>query len=641
MDDLTLIENPDSIMEEILAHNEEHVLIFQPPKETRYLEQMRSDGHGRFSGYQYTPLQDGGNIRLLKCLPAADSNEMIFELAEHVLDNVSGEFIAVSYCWGGEPTENLLLSNGTFLNITPTAISLLRHVSATVSGLPIWIDAICINQKDPGEKTAQVKMMREIYGKAQCVLVWLGNGRISQADELHIWSYLSSLKGNYSTPIPGLRGIERLGEVLFGRLLQSPWFERVWVIQEVCFARNVMFLCGAVGMSLPFLKDYLEMRRENYKHAPDTYFETSGSFPAELPAFRLFQRLCNHRELIRENGGQARVSLTDILFAFQACKATEQIDKVFALLGLADCHEVLPDYALSIAEAYTQAMIACAPSLYDFRLLGYAGLANLRAFNGAKVKGLGMIPTWVPDFSCHFSVTPFTVRGDYKATPARDLDEAVQESKEKVHLMLSDNLGLRIRVRIIDTIEELSMHGPYPVGSQAFDYGTVLQCQYHMSNEGIRMLECRNRSESASLVCYDTMTAGGLRDNDGMSIATKVAGFESFQKSKGTARQLPQTQAEDDINELHGKMHRSGIGRSRRLFVTSKGYLGMANNDILEGDLVCLVFGAPVPFILRGPITSRDQFPVYHLVCDAYVNGIMYGEKSSATSSSCKTILLE
>lgn len=37
-----------------------------------------------------------------------------------------------------------------------------------------WIDAICINQNSIPERSAQVKIMGDIYAKARTVLVWLG-----------------------------------------------------------------------------------------------------------------------------------------------------------------------------------------------------------------------------------------------------------------------------------------------------------------------------------------------------------------------------------------------------------------------------------------------------------------------------------
>ncbi|XDG05597.1 hypothetical protein ABKA04_005212 [Annulohypoxylon sp. FPYF3050] len=58
---------------------------------------------------------------------------------------------------------------------------------------------------------------------------------------------------------------------------------------------------------------------------------------------------------------------------------------------------------------------------------------------------------------------------------------------------------------------------------------------------------------------------------------------------------------------------------NRTLFSTRKGYLGLGP-DCHKGDLVCLMFGGEVPFVLR----PKDGY--YQLVGDAYVHGIMDGE---------------
>ena len=38
----------------------------------------------------------------------------------------------------------------------------------------IWIDALCINQDDREEKAEQIPCMSAIYGRAERVVVWLG-----------------------------------------------------------------------------------------------------------------------------------------------------------------------------------------------------------------------------------------------------------------------------------------------------------------------------------------------------------------------------------------------------------------------------------------------------------------------------------
>ncbi|KAH8726121.1 heterokaryon incompatibility protein-domain-containing protein, partial [Phaeosphaeriaceae sp. PMI808] len=116
------------------------------------------------------------HIRLLGYSATSNSNEVRFHLSENSLENIRGKFIAISYCWGGEkPTEYLPISSRAYLKVARTVYSILRHVAGVASGLPVWVDAICINQTDLEEKSAQVSMMGNIYAAAKCVLVWLGN----------------------------------------------------------------------------------------------------------------------------------------------------------------------------------------------------------------------------------------------------------------------------------------------------------------------------------------------------------------------------------------------------------------------------------------------------------------------------------
>lgn len=40
--------------------------------------------------------------------------------------------------------------------------------------MPVWVDAICINQDDLSERANQVKLMHKIYRTASTVKIWLG-----------------------------------------------------------------------------------------------------------------------------------------------------------------------------------------------------------------------------------------------------------------------------------------------------------------------------------------------------------------------------------------------------------------------------------------------------------------------------------
>jgi hypothetical protein len=363
-----------------------------------------------------------------------------------------------------------------------------------------------------------------------------------------------------------------------------------------------------------------------------------------LPVFQQFHKLCSHRELIQKNGGQPRVTLTEILLDFQSSKATDPLDKVFAFLGLAAYHNIKPDYADSIGNVFVKAMIACSPSLYDYRILGYAGLANPR-LNEQKI--LGSIPTWVPDFSRTFLAAPFTMlRKDFKATLPKDLSEAALESWSGNPQLVRRNLqalGLFIKTAFIDTIEEMSVPGLCTIDSPFSDHQEILERKREIAREGIEMLKRRKLypdSNGASVVCLETMSTGGFHNDNGISKLKTVA-FEAFLESRGAPEFLPHSQESGEIKQLFARIYESGIGLSRRLFTTEGGYLGVANNGIGKGDRVCLIYGAPVPFILRGPVPIHGEYPIYNLVCDAYVHGVMYGETSNICGSRFETILLE
>jgi hypothetical protein len=81
-------------------------------------------------------------------------------------------------------SQNLSCSTGTKCRLQPiwpiivgavVAESEIENQSPAARRLPgpFWIDALCSNQADDTEKSAQVRMMREIYDKAAFITIWL------------------------------------------------------------------------------------------------------------------------------------------------------------------------------------------------------------------------------------------------------------------------------------------------------------------------------------------------------------------------------------------------------------------------------------------------------------------------------------
>jgi hypothetical protein len=58
----------------------------------------------------------------------------------------------------------------------------------------------------------------------------------------------------------------------------------------------------------------------------------------------------------------------------------------------------------------------------------------------------------------------------------------------------------------------------------------------------------------------------------------------------------------------------------RRPFITTRGYVGLAPWHSEPGDIICILYGCVVPFVLRRNGAG------YQLIREAYVHGIMDGE---------------
>jgi len=61
---------------------------------------------------------------------------------------------------------------------------------------------------------------------------------------------------------------------------------------------------------------------------------------------------------------------------------------------------------------------------------------------------------------------------------------------------------------------------------------------------------------------------------------------------------------------------------ARKFFVTQNGYIGLGPGSIRKKDLVCVLLGGRVPFILRRMSTSSSHI----LLGECYAHGIMKGE---------------
>jgi hypothetical protein len=125
--------------------------------------------------FSYNPLQaENVEIRLLKLLAGCETSDVECQLI-HTPLNENSDYEALSYTWGSETPLKTISLNGHNFNIRENLDSALRHLRLKDKPRMMWVDAICINQRDNQEKAREVRRMRDIYSRAQNVVVWLGN----------------------------------------------------------------------------------------------------------------------------------------------------------------------------------------------------------------------------------------------------------------------------------------------------------------------------------------------------------------------------------------------------------------------------------------------------------------------------------
>lgn len=195
-------------------------------------------------------------VRELKRLPEeAEDNEKrrlkeLLEAWEEVKKN-EVQYEALSWTWGKADEKYAILINvksptghtTTYKKRVRKELALaLKYLRQPGQERILWIDAICIDQTNLGERNHQVQMMSRIYTRASQVCVWLGEAdRDSEIAINFIKEEIRELK-NFDT-ISSNTQYSRQWRALMS-LMQREWFFRRWVVQEIALAGAATVYCG-------------------------------------------------------------------------------------------------------------------------------------------------------------------------------------------------------------------------------------------------------------------------------------------------------------------------------------------------------------------------------------------------------------
>lgn len=205
--------------------------------------------------YQYEAIPRHDTIRLFELEPGSDDDPLFGSLRSVQIDQTP-PYEAISYVWGNPAKQVVLVCDGMELRITYNLSGALRRVRRTQGTRLLWADAVCIDQDNVHERSAQVALMRSIFQGAVRVLVWLGPGEDDEETRSvfalleRLWDLGDKSDSDCSKPLTHMTTQELvIGSVqrriglqpgaipaksspiweCLARFYTQPWFTRVWV----------------------------------------------------------------------------------------------------------------------------------------------------------------------------------------------------------------------------------------------------------------------------------------------------------------------------------------------------------------------------------------------------------------------------
>ena len=566
-----------------------------------------------------------------------------------------------------------------------------------------WIDALCINQQDVSERNVQVRLMSRIYGEARYVLVWLGEA--DRHTELAIKTINRLHSGGNSKE--GLsRSLHRFREHREGRVLDQdetpegigysirelqaileifrrPYWQRVWVAQELALAPRFEVHCGpffmgdhefAVTASWATLMDAKFIDKRMPSLPTENKLSAAAALVMELRA-RINPDLHDIKGLramlhgASNDGWKSTLSLYDLLLHTWNFAATDPRDKIFALLSLVqrktDQESVFVDYNTPTASLY---------ATVGRRLLeigggcGYFWADNkdlvepLEALTFVhfppKCQGIGCktahlvqstkpsehihsLPSWVPNFHWplhatrlwdpRFAASTQQPLRFYSSRPEMfRLDGLLFDSIVEVDSYNKDGSPDRLLVDLHPIARLVSHLAPnYPTGitrSEALWRTVTADNTINpTTGEGVDHGVFKRFITQQLRNCYKGskgLDVTGLRKIH--NILARSSPEDAFTIDDTGSERVCES-SRDTITGWWAK-----LGYQRRLMRTSKEYLVLGSRCAKAGDEIWLLAGGRVPFILRPVNPSSQEFV---LVGECYVHGIMYGEAVTDTDN--------
>lgn len=610
------------------------------------------------SDYVYSSLPDSQYIRLIELLPTDDSIACVLHV--HALREAPA-YYAISYCWGDQKDRlpiNIRDGSSGFrqdqsagkLSITRNLYDALNQLRLDGKAHFLWADAVCINQADKSERSAQVAFMRTIYERADVMLTWCGLADDSTGPALrfaslayqHRPTFEQGITGGASDQVYGLSkllGLERVpvldeeglhaAKKLFDK---TELFSRIWVVQELTTGREVIGMIGSHRVEW----DRLGFAALWILASSSSVTRDQASITCVANAVNIWQR-----QFV------SRTNAADLLYNSRFLLASDPRDKVYALLGfpsLLNDVPIAPDYNKTVQELYKDVVRENIKRTGSLRILAYIDhpppLPAIAAASPDTLHLYDGFPSWVPCW--HDNTNTTTSEEEQYVVFARlaDMPQATTQPLAGTFsggLRMDDTLTLNgLPLDRVAAVSDSLQFADYPELPWIQNVDAITGFWYVI----VAAAASKNDPRLYRLAKDLPLTGGvGL---DYLPVSRSANSRESYRRSlmlalaysfieasltalKSDSSLCPRRDLKTDMMtpaakaEAHHYLRIARLAcRNRRLFLTDNDHVALGPSQIRKGDLIALLFGGYNAFILR-----RVKDKTFQLVGGAVINDLM------------------
>jgi hypothetical protein len=628
-----------------------------------------ADGSASPPGTLYSPLPDGRTIRILVIEPGSREEALQTRLQVVSLRDAP-RYEALSYTWGAPDDKVELACSSTLVLVPKNLVGALTRLRHPERPRHVWADAVCINQQDIEERGQQVSIMREIFHAAARVVVWVGEDPSGYAatafttvcNIVHSWKpsgdRLRYTSYDYAFDSMSAEEIEELQKnvsyedwAALQGFFESTYFRRFWIVQELALSQSAIVIWGDHHIAWPLVgicAAWLLTKGWN--------FHIEAPLGAAYNAFFIYVLpIAQYTPISRFSKIDFSVVLGMTVGSFDS---TDPRDRIYALLGMPFSGNdpesgliIQPDYTESLLSVYAKATRRILTQDQHLRVLSSVQ-------HGSEVNPDR--PSWVPQWDKPYEAEPLALRQEqgYYANggelfcPDEETFSAdgqslfltglecarvakVCEPFRKGHILITSLERKKDRdamIRLIGALlrEENRFRSSWSSKQEQYViYGWVHpEIQAKMNNSDWKgAMATSEPGKYGMRASVETLTSERAQSDH-------LGDFLMYWRERcdWRADEILHDQFFDHLRMLDASSMKMELTLcafnafwGRRIFHCEDGTIGLGPAAMRPGDVIVVLFGGIVPYVLRPRSKSGWQF-----VGECFVPSMMQGEAVEA-----------